>query len=972
MKVSFWLGLVVALTNLHPLAEAWNGLGGTVRLAQTRFGILLPELAPLLMCACLAFVFDEQAILIAPWATAYSTMVIVWQTAAGGLVIMAMLAVILAAALWEVGFLVHAAIACAFLPLAAITTVTAGTTLARAEQVYGFVGANWPTLKQFVPVAFPHLPSDKYAAAAYTPMVSAGASGLMLSILLWLGALMHLRCAAIHLCIGPELWALQEQAHAAHARRLAEARRRSGAAQPGSADASAASEGVEVTWEVVWDALVVRLAGRHAHRFTIGHHHRAVATSSDVGASAYGGFSSGPAGSAAAYSSAPASSSFQDVPFDGAARDGSSSRGGFGSSSTASSEAMHSPTAAGGGAADPLDTFDGFRAAAYARRAGAVRKHKPVFTGGAVAGGGAGPAKQLGGFGSPLIEGAPILTAPDSRRGGAFSATYFSYLGPQLPEAELEARVEPVSCGHFTRAMRIEGVAAWVVHRTCILAFLVLSVASLAGLGGGLAVLELRGRCSVLARSAESVTYTTSFPLWEGNRNTIYITNEYPQGSIEIVAPHMDSRVNNFTLEVTSYAPSGGQLLSFDAFNTSANISNYAPQESDDDVNAGFKDVHIVFRPPPGAECVGLRIRISSVFFANYVIVSSNVFVNITGDLAEISDGVYTSKTFSSVDVTTGDGPVLLTNLHVEPSTIIDPAVGPPEGLIVRSRTGDVTLSGIFATRPTVTTGGIIRSSNVISTAPLLGCRTTTDGKIVPAVCGDLSYVATGSGRISVSQGLGGDNILLSTEGGEIVGTNTAVVAGHVVTLRSQSGPIFLATFIQATGNETFISTSGSISATGVFFNRLTVDARGDSKVTLIETFMGLGPPGILVVPNVTASIPFGDPLLSVRTDRGDIYAVGVGAGPAGSFAGFLSVDMASNLGNIKMEVSGGGFVGACSARRGGGGGGGRFRQSAPTLLHSRDATYSIAPSMRNRRQLHRRQRARRQLGGGQRRGRQP
>lgn len=930
MTISFWLGLVTALLNLHPLGEAWKGLGGTLRLVQTRFGIFAPEAAALLMCAGAAFAFDEKAIETAAWATAYSTMVLVWQSAAAGLVIIVIGAVLLAAALWEVGFLIHAAVALAFLPLALVTTVTSGLTLTRAEQVFGFVGSRWELIRQFVPEAYPHQGADKYAAASYGPMAQAGVSGILLAVLLWASALMHLHCASIQMSIGPELWALQAAAE--------------GAAASKRRPLPPHEEGVEVTWGSLLEALLAvgaRLTGRkvESHRYSY-----TFSRPPPTGAAAPGVWNEG----------APGSSSSSGISA-GAYSEGAVlhdiSLGGFGDRSggrevisTASSQGIESPTAGGGGYAGSVGAPPtpiasrlsalgstltpppgAFRAAAFARLSGASARTKRSKHASSASMRLSSSASATGGFDSPSKATTYGLLSPG---GGTFSSTqqqgqgpaffaggtaaYFGYLGPQIPEAELEDKVAPIGCADFTRAVSVEGVAAWVAHRTCIVGFAIAAIVALAGLGGGMTVLELKGRCGVLARDSVSVTYAKSFSLADANRNTIYITNNYPFGSIEVAAPHLDSRDNNFTVEVTSYAPSADGLLSFGAFDLSTNISSFST-EGDDDTLHGFEFVHITFSPPPGAEtsCQGLRIVLSSVFYANYVIVSKSAFVNVTGDLSEISDGVYTSKTFTSMTVASESAPVLLTNLHVEPADLIEPEAGVPVGLSVTSRSGDVTLTNIFATRPTVRTSGTIRSSNVISTAPLLGCRTEDeDGKIVPAICGDLSYVASGYGRISVSQGLGGDNVELRTEHGEIVATNTAVVAGHDVTVASGTGPIFLTTFIQATGNQTFVSTSGKVSATGAFFNRLSVVTSGDGAVSFIEIFLGLAPPGILVVPNVTASVPLGDPLLYVRTERGDISCLGAGGSAGGSYGGYLSVDMASSLGNINLEVGGGGFVG--------------------------------------------------------------
>ena len=933
MNVCFWMGLVTAVLNLHPLGEAWKGLGGALRLVQTRFGILLPEALPLMMTAALTMAFDDIAIQVAPWATSHSTLFLVAQSAVAGLVLVTLGAAALAAGVWEVGFLPHAVTAALFLPLALVSTVTSGLAITRSGEVYGFVEANWDVIKQFIPAYYPHQKWDKYAADAYTPILQAGISGLIMSLLLWMGAAMHMRCAAIHMRIGPELWAVQkaaeEEARVAVAAR--HARRRAAGLSP-------EEEGVEVTFAGIVDALLGCLARAAGKKWIprSGSSNNSYYNSSDGGYEMRGSLGASPSHRFGGGREAPvstASSVGMDSPManghGGSVNGGGShQRRGYGSTagggyqfSSPGGGTQLLPTSPFGSLAVPADPAASFRAAQFARSQqlsslGLLDQHrgetateaaKLLSSGGAHSyhhhfSGGHHGARH-GWFGGGVGGG-----------GGDTLGAYFSYLGPPTPEAHLEEQLEPVPLPDFLAALRIEGVGAWVAHRCCFGVFAVFAALALGAMSAGLGVLESRGKCGVLAREPQSVTYVRSFSLYDANHNIIYITNEYPYGSVEVVAPKFDPRHNNFTIEVTSWAPTSDGLLSYAAFNASANITDYSTEGFDDDTAFGYSNVHLVFRPPPGADanCLGLRIRVYSVWFAQYVIVSGNGMVNVTGDLQEVSGGNFASKTLVALNVTTGAGPVVLNNLHVEPASTVDPARFVPNCISVTSDSGDVTATSVFAVNPVIASrSGNIRTSNLASTAPLLGCYSKSDdGTIVPAVCGDIRLSTGGQGLISMSQGLGGNNIYVSTEHGSIVGANTAVVAGHDVRISSVTGDVVMSTFVQAGGNETFISTGGKVSITAGFFNRLFVDVTGLSGVSAIELFMGVGSPGLLVLPNATGQVPYADPLLHVRADVGDVTIDGVGGTTGGNWANALSMDLATGLGNIKVELSGGGFNG--------------------------------------------------------------
>src|SRR6185312_12631135 len=100
----------------------------------------------------------------------------------------------------------------------------------------------------------------------------------------------------------------------------------------------------------------------------------------------------------------------------------------------------------------------------------------------------------------------------------------------------------------------------------------------------------------------------------------------------------------------------------------------------------------------------------------------------------------------------------------------------------VNSNSGDVTLQTVFAGGIDVTTGGTIRSLTVASTL-LVQCV---------GACGDIRYTVSGTGRISVTEAFGGDNVYLTSEHGVIVAASTGLIVGRDVIITSVDGKVYL------------------------------------------------------------------------------------------------------------------------------------------------------------------------------------
>lgn len=110
-------------------------------------------------------------------------------------------------------------------------------------------------------------------------------------------------------------------------------------------------------------------------------------------------------------------------------------------------------------------------------------------------------------------------------------------------------------------------------------------------------------------------------------------------------------------------------------------------------------------------------------------------------------------------------------------------------------------------------------------------------------------------------------------------------------------------------GNQTTIRTSGKISVSAAFVNRLSVEAVGTSSVSLVEVFAGINASTISATATFSPAVTsLALPDVTVNSDVGDITVWGVGGNPASeAFADILSLHFHSNDGKIKVEVNGGG-----------------------------------------------------------------
>lgn len=349
------------------------------------------------------------------------------------------------------------------------------------------------------------------------------------------------------------------------------------------------------------------------------------------------------------------------------------------------------------------------------------------------------------------------------------------------------------------------------------------------------------------------------------------------------------------------------------------------PLGGDDDQTAW--DYTIVTLNPPAsvtsaaagssAGCVGASLKITTnAFGMNYRVTSKSAVVNITGnfnDLANPDDVASQFAAFEELYVTTDAAPIVLTSVWVDAGPLeaaeLQPLAADPNfvlrpHLVLSSASGDITLDAIAAPGITATTGGIILTSNIVS---------NVIHTFLLDFCGDIVLRTTGKGRIGISKVIGGNNIYVHTEKGILVAAGSAVIAGRIVSLTSDSAKIYVSNFLETSGEETIIATHGAdISITLLIANRAIVSTDGAGAVTVISTFVGAQTPVVDVfpyfVPYITAN--YTAPTLSVTTERGGITVYGVGNNPSvAAFASTASLDVRSQIGSLNIQINGGGIL---------------------------------------------------------------
>ncbi|KAA0163503.1 hypothetical protein FNF31_02897 [Cafeteria roenbergensis] len=266
----------------------------------------------------------------------------------------------------------------------------------------------------------------------------------------------------------------------------------------------------------------------------------------------------------------------------------------------------------------------------------------------------------------------------------------------------------------------------------------------------------------------------------------------------------------------------------------------------------------------------------------------------------------------STLNVETVTGPVTLISSLCVP-TFGDPSV---YGLSVRVRSvsGDVNATTMVGPGIDIETGGDIYSEGVVSA--LLQINPLTSAVVFNGK-GSLRTVATGTGTVTLTQGLGGYDATLATDSGTLLVTNCAGAVGTDVSFTaSDGGDIWFTTLLLAGGNITRVKlTGGTFTANVIYSNRVLVDGTAGGNSAILEAFLGIGTLKTGVDPPLTTN--YSKPGLIANHPSGSIKVTGIGAAPAADpdapaeqFTSFMVVDLTTTEGPITVQINGGGFNG--------------------------------------------------------------
>lgn len=857
MNTCMGMGIFAAVWAVTPLAELWSCLGGTLHQLQTRFGILLPEFVVLAVLAALTTAHSVVAAQIAPWATQYGTQAVLWQASCALLVLLAMLEIIVAVACWGPTFLVHAWTSAVFVPLAFILTCTSSVTMSRAQEMLTFVSSHWENrLIYAVPPQYASLSPERYASAAYFPAMAAGVAGILLAAFLWFGAIMHARCAIIQLSVGIELKSLAMQPRPAS--RATSRAREPHSSMPGGHVLSPVDESA-------------------ADDDTTGRRPLLASGSADTGALGNAVQSPG-----------------------GIALQPQRSRGGLATYGTT--------TAAGSGEDGPSSQLSPPALALAVATAAKEVKDMEEYAALASAG------LEAEGYGA----GRSAKTAQNTRS-RLFSMA--PHLAADMDEVAIAKRVRTPTFRHLASAAVKDARSEWKASFVCIVSVFIASVFCIGGVIGGMVDLQVQGQCGVLAQKIVQTTYSITPIEGVDQYANVVIDNQWPRGSVEIIASHfiLSTGSHSFTVEISSWAPTEDLVMSQSDMAAAVVFSN--PKiPNDDDASGGFQNVMISLRPPSSAQrdCTMMRVKISTYWPTAFYVTTGNAFINFTGNVDEVLNDPPTSYTYpattSSLYFSTGSGAAIINSANVQPPPLKPFIPNSAKSLLeVHSATGDVFLNGVFAPGITATSGGSVRCSLAVSTA-IQKCLVAGS----PTVCGRITLGATGTGTIGVSRIFSGYDVNITSEHGMIALDSATVAIGKTLRVYSDTGRIYMSNFLQGTGNETYVSSEGDISASVVFANRFMVQGRGPAKVSLTEIFLGSSNAGTLFSPAIKSN--YSDPILWAHTERGDISVLGMSGSPlVPAVTGHIFMDIASQLGKIRVQVNGGGFNGNYSvlSRRG-------------------------------------------------------
>lgn len=780
-KVILSLSVILSFLLLQPLTEAWRALGGGLHMVQLKFGTLLIEAVPLLVLSALTAGYAGYAADLSAFESPYGPAALLWQTAMCAIAFLAVLASIAAVAVLGISFATHVIVAGVLTVPAFVVFVTSVVTLARAGEVDSFVTANWETLRHFVAPQYAALPPKTYAAAAYTPMVQAGAAGVFLSVLLVLSIAFHFRAAAIIQAVGSELYVIKTHLLRQRAALLRVAR-----------GLALTVEDAALATPLDSDPLVPLMAA--------------------LGEAAPG------AGDGDAYAYAEGSARDRTAASPAAA---SSSRGlfptaystGYGSVGASSVSAGSSIGGAGRSSREAWAEVDTLHAPA-ASESSALR-------------GGVGGS-------SNDAAGATSARATAERRIAAWRQSQQLAVDYEAQLRALQPRVKLPPWGVFSRTVKTDVLQAWGGHWKCIVGTGFTCVLVLAVLSGGLVAIADDAVCSKLVGASSTVFKSVSaeIPLaydFDGFPTdfkfpSLDIDHQYPLGSVEVfqfdAAPVNSPEVPKVLIINATFFASRVSDLPDTAAAFKVVQGGFVAQH--DDYNAGYSNVSISLVPPSGtARCSGVNLRIytnAAYLIANFKSISAAVwlwgnanstnmspFINTNGYQVRGEEVVCFPRAsltpifhfHQTLEISTVSAPVVLTNVYVDslslgPNFLPLPASRPAHNvpsLTVRSQSGYILLDNVLCTGVYATSSGNVRAQTVLST------QVTQFSGV-----GDIVLAATGSGRTIVTQAIGAYSAKFSTESGALVIANAGLIVGTTVDVVSYSGAVYLNNFIQVRG----------------------------------------------------------------------------------------------------------------------------------------------------------------------------
>jgi len=899
----FALALVTVFLHVLSAAEAWRALGGVMRFAQLTAGALVPDLVAVFCVAAATASYAVYAAIIAPYATAFGTGIMLWQAACALLVLAAVVAQVAARAAWGACFMQHALAAVVMAPLAFAQFVLSWALHDRAATVEAFVAPRWPQgLQYLVPPAFAAQSGEKYAAACQTAMEQSAAAGFLLALLCACSVGLNLHCGAVLLSLGADAQAYMTRSELRSQSSTLLARMHNAAAD-----------------------IVEMARGREPESRL-----RSPLVDADPAASGGSGAAAaadGPAPKLGLLGAAAGSGGGKGSNY-GSAAPGSMLRGAAGA-------APRYGVAGGSGGSDG----DDYDAAAGGVELAAARAKSYGLSGEQQSGGGGGGGGGGGVSGGlyaavpiiPALQLSPEETARRARRREELMANItraqlealqqdrFLMLVYERQLEELRSKVACPTPGNFCRALSYYLREAAVSSRLCLAAAAVALVACVGAISGGLADVAALGQCAPLAYAPVTAYFSQNITVESGDSRfhpfaTLVLENLYPFGGLELDIEHVPvgylDRNNTVTMQLWAFAARREDLPSVAELAALVRFEDFYPQQDDDP--GGFTTISAVAPAPADARkrCLGLRLRLSGE--AGKVVVklrTAGALVNVTGNFADLSSNAAAPFAFQTLSVVTDTAPIVMGNVYVDKKGLAGPGTPYPNydfpaSLNVTSGSGDVFLDVVTSSGVAVRTGGSIYSATLGSFSA---------GNCV-GVCGDINLTTTGAGKIVVVQAFGANNAYLRTEHGAIIAANTGIIVGRTMRLESVDGPITMSNFLQAFNNETFVSSAGKISGSIVISNRMTVRALGDADVSFIELFAGCPPPGAdLFKPTIAGN--YSAPLADISVEKGDITILGIGGSPASAaYANVMSLFLRSGVGKIKLEVNGGGLNGNYSA----------------------------------------------------------